>query len=138
MQITEPTEKPVYGEGDASFHAAGGEAGLQRLVADFYRIMGELSESKKIRDMHTDEEDVSVDKLARFLSGWLGGPRLYREKYGTIHIPQAHNHLNIGEAERDAWLLCMEKAIALQPYADDFKVYLLKQLRVPAERSRTR
>jgi hemoglobin len=28
----------------------------------------------------------------------------------------------------------MEAAIAAQPYADDFKAYLLTQLRIPAER----
>jgi hemoglobin len=30
----------------------------------------------------------------------------------------------------------MQKAIAEQPYTDDFKDYLLTQLRVPAERIR--
>ena len=40
----------------------------------------------------------------------------------------------IGAADSEAWLLCMEKAIARQPYSADFALYLLKQLRVPAER----
>ncbi|CAA0125208.1 Group 2 truncated hemoglobin GlbO [BD1-7 clade bacterium] len=154
MQIEEPqknTEQPdnqtdldaggsslVFGEGDGSFKAAGGEAGLQSLVADFYRIMGERPDARRVHDMHSDAEAVSVDKLARFLSGWLGGPKRYREKYGKIHIPQAHRHLDIGVEERDAWLNCMKEAIDLQPYAPEFKTYLITQLRVPAERSRTR
>jgi len=64
----------------------------------------------------------------------MGGPKLYTEKYGSINIPRDHAHLTIGEAERDAWLLCMEKAIALQHYPQDFAIYLLAQLRIPAER----
>jgi hemoglobin len=58
------------------------------------------------------------------------------EKYGSINIPQAHKHFKIGKQERDAWLLCMEKAIAQQPYRASFKTYLLEQLSIPAERVR--
>ena len=128
----------VYGVEDASYQAAGEFEGLQKLVNDFYDIMDEIPEAKRIREMHPDDLTVSRDKLARFLSAWTGGPRLFREKYGPISIPSAHNHLDIGEDERDAWLLCMEKALEMQPYADDFKAYLLTQLAVPAERCRTR
>ena len=133
---TEANSKPVYGQDDASFQAAGGQQGLRRLVDAFYDQMEQLAEAKTIRDMHAADLEVSRDKLALFLCGWLGGPKLYREKYGAIGIPKAHRHLNIGLGERDAWLLCMERAVALQPYAADFKVYLLEQLAVPAERSR--
>lgn len=130
--------RPVYGQGDASFQAAGGQQGLRKLVDAFYDQMEILEQARVIREMHAQDLSVSRDKLALFLCGWLGGPKLYREKYGAIGIPKAHSHLAIGTAERDAWLLCMEKAIDLQPYAEDFKRYLLEQLAVPAERSRTR
>lgn len=126
--------KAVYGQEDNSFKAAGGEAGIQKLVEDFYRIMDERSHATVIRNMHPDDLEVSVDKLARFLCGWLGGPRLYNERYGSISIPAVHAHLVIHEAERDSWLSCMQEAISLQPYAADFAEYLLVQLRVPAER----
>ncbi len=126
--------KPVYGQEDTSFNAAGGVEGLQKLVEDFYRIMDTLPEAKVIREMHPDDIAVSIDKLARFLCGWLGGPKRYQEKYGSISIPGAHAHMVIGESERDVWLQCMQAAIALQPYAPDFAEYLLVQLRVPAER----
>jgi len=132
------SEQRQYGEGDASYQAAGEYEGLTKLAERFYFHMDNLSEAKTIRDMHRDDLTESTEKLARFLSGWLGGPKLYREKYGPIAIPRAHSHLGIGTAERDAWLLCMEKALAEQPYAEDFQQYMLKQLFVPAERSRTR
>ena len=128
----------AYGEGDASFQAAGGEAGIRKLVDDFYDVMDTLPEAQVIRNMHPQTLDVSRDKLARFLCGWLGGPRLFREKYGPISIPLAHQHLAIGVQERDAWLGCMARAVEKQPFDPAFKVYLLEQLAVPAERCRKR
>lgn len=123
-----------FGEGDASFQAAGGIAGIERLVDDFYRIMDEIEEAAVIRAMHAEELAEVRDKLARFLCGWLGGPRRFAEKYGPISIPQFHSRWPIGEDESNAWLLCMEKAIACQPYTPEFAEYLLRQLRVPASR----
>ena len=129
---------PVYGVGDASFQAAGGEEGITRLVADFYDAMDRLPEAAGIRAMHPADLSVSRDKLARFLCGWLNGPKRYQEKYGSISIPGVHAHLAVDTAARDAWLACMVEALDRQPYTDDFKRYLFRQLSVPAERVRNR
>jgi len=126
----------TYGTEDASFQAAGGYEGIKALVDAFYDAMDTLPEAATIRAMHAPDLDESRDKLTRFLCGWLGGPKLYREKYGSITIPTAHAHLPIGESERDAWLACMHAAAARQPYSEDFREYLLTQLFVPAERCR--
>ena len=131
------SEQP-YGEGDASYQAAGGFEGLQQLCEHFYHYMDTLPEAQVIRAMHKSDLAESKDKLSRFLSGWLGGPKLYREKYGSIIIPKAHHHLDIGTSERDAWLLCMRRALNHMPYAEEFKQYLMEQLFVPADRSRTK
>ena len=88
--------------------------------------------------MHPDDIEVSRDKLARFLCGWLGGPKRYQEKYGSIGIPRVHAHLSIGTAERDQWLTCMSESVAEQVFASDFKHYLMEQLAVPAEAVRRR
>jgi hemoglobin len=127
---------PAFGVGDASFQAAGGEPGLQRLVADFYQVMEQAPQAAKVRAMYPEDVSEARDRLASFLSGWLGGPKRYAEKYGSISIPQFHTRWQVGEAERDAWLFCMEQAIARQPYTPAFAEYLLRQLRVPAERIR--
>ncbi len=126
----------LYGQLDASYQAAGGIEGITQLVNDFYDFMETLQEAKVIRAMHSDDLTQSRQKLAYFLSGWLGGPRLYRDKYGPISIPMAHRHLNVEALERDAWILCMQKAVEKQPYEESFKVYLIEQLKVPAERIR--
>lgn len=126
--------EPRYGVGDASYGAAGERPGITRLVDAFYRIMDELPEARTIRRMHPSDLTVSRDKLARFLCGWMNGPKLYAQKYGPIKIPSAHAHLRVGTAERDAWLRCMALAIAEQDYAPGFAAYLLRELGVPAER----
>lgn len=130
-------DKP-YGTGDASFQAAGGEAGIRKLVDDFFDLMGSDARFATIYEMHPEDKAVSRDKLARFLCGWLGGPKLYHEKYGAIGIPRVHAHLAIATPERDQWLTCMQESVEQQPFAEDFKRYLMEQLFVPAEAVRRR
>jgi hemoglobin len=130
------TPLPHYGHGDASFRAAGGIEGITALVERFYAWMDELPQAREIRRMHPPDLTEAKDKLARFLCGWLGGPKRYHEAYGSISIPGAHARFPIGAAERDAWLECMRRAIDEQPYAEEFKAYLLRQLAIPAERVR--
>jgi len=127
-----------YGQGEASFEAAGGFDGIKQLVDAFYDAMETLPQASTVREMHSEDLTESRDKLTRFLTGWLGGPKLFSEKYGPIRIPVAHRHLDIGPAERDAWLACMQVAVDAQPYQQDFRDYLMTQLYVPAERSRNR
>lgn len=123
-----------YGTDDNSYQAAGGLPGLTQLCDEFYRIMATRSDAQVIHQMHPGDDALSSQKLAYFLSGWLGGPKLYREHFGAINIPCAHAHLPIAETEHNAWINCMREAAESQPFAEDFKVYLIEQLKVPAGR----
>jgi hemoglobin len=127
---------PAYGEGSASYIAAGERHGIARLVDAFYRYMDQLPLAATIRAMHGPDLRLSREKLTVFLCGWLGGPNLYRVTFGPISIPQFHQRLAIGEAERDAWLACMEQAVEEQPWTPDFKRYFMRAIAVPAERVR--
>lgn len=127
-----------YGIEDASFQAAGGEAGIRKLVDCFFDRMGSDERFAVIYAMHPEDKEMSRDKLARFLCGWLGGPKLFHEKYGSISIPRVHEHLEIATPERDQWLSCMHEAVAEQDYDEAFKSYLMEQLFVPAEGVRRR
>ena len=129
---------PPYGTGDASFQAAGGVEGIRRLVDTFFDRMGSDPRFATIYALHPEDKEISRDKLHLFLCGWLGGPKLYNEKYGAIGIPRVHAHLAIATDERDQWLTCMGESVAEQPFADDFKTYLMEQLYVPAEAVRRR
>ncbi|NOX26906.1 MAG: group II truncated hemoglobin [Gammaproteobacteria bacterium] len=129
--MTSPTQ---YGNSDSSFLAAGGIEGIRRLVENFYHKMDTLAFAKTIRGMHPDDLTSSIDKLSLFLCGWLGGPRLYKEKYGAVNIPKIHAPFPIDDPDARAWLECMRLAISEQDYQADFCVYLNEQLRTPASR----
>jgi hemoglobin len=126
----------TYGEGSASYIAAGERHGIARLVEAFYRHMDRLPLAATIRAMHDSDLRLSREKLMVFLCGWLGGPNLYSATFGPISIPRVHQHLVIGEAERDAWLACMAQAVDEQPWSSDFKRYFMRAIAVPAERVR--
>ncbi|MBS0183037.1 MAG: group II truncated hemoglobin [Nitrospira sp.] len=118
------------------YQKAGELAGITRLVDEFYSNMDTLPEAETIRSMHPPDLTESRKKLTYFLCGWLGGPKLFQQHYGPISIPAFHKQFPIGYEERDAWLLCMQRALAVQPYSTQFKDYLLAALSIPAERVR--
>lgn len=122
--------------GVTPYQAAGGLDGITKLVEEFYVNMDTLPEAKVIRAMHPEDLTESRRKLTYFLCGWLGGPRLFQQHYGPISIPGAHKRFPIGFDERDAWLLCMQRALAVQPFSTELKDYLLAALSIPAERVR--
>jgi len=129
-------ETVTYGTGDASFQAAGGRAGIRAVVERFYEHMEELPEARELRAMHAADLDLVREKLVVFLWAWLGGPNEYRARFGPVSIPGFHARFAIDEAQRDAWLLCMARAVAEQPWADSFKTYFMRAISVPAERVR--
>jgi hemoglobin len=61
--------------------------------------------------MHGDSLDPIREKLFEYLSGWMGGPPLHYQRHGTVCLTKPHAPYAIGAAERDAWLLCMERAL---------------------------
>ena len=124
-----------YGFEDTTYKAVGGYDGLVKLVADFYDAMETLPEAKRIRDMHPSDLEVTKDKLVYFLSGWMGGPRIYPEKYGKgVSLPMAHQHLKITAEDAQAWLTCMQGALDKSNYPQDLQGYLMEQLAFPANR----
>ncbi|GJM13278.1 MAG: hypothetical protein DHS20C12_16810 [Pseudohongiella sp.] len=126
-------EPNSFGTLDATFQAAGQEDGIRRLVDCFYDIMEENPDYQRIRSWHPRNSEISRDKLARFLCGWMGGPGRYQERYGPISIPQAHRHLQVTESEKDQWLSCMREALNRQDYPEPLIEYLYAQLSLPAE-----
>ena len=137
MTITDDLDSEQnFGQGDGTYRAVGGFDGLKQLIDDFYDIMSTGQDYAEIWSLHTKAKDIAKDKLISFLSGWMGGPRLYKERYGAINIPSAHRHLPIDERARDLWLACMLEAIQRQHYSAKLQTYLMEQLFVPADRIR--
>jgi len=93
------------------YEKLGGENGVRQLVSYFYEEMSNIPSAKKIRDMHASDLSLVEEKLFMFLSGWLGGPALFIEKYGHPRLRARHQSFAIGIEERDQWLLCMDQAL---------------------------
>ena len=96
---------------NSHYERLGGEETVRKLVNRFYDLMDQLPEAESIRQLHAPDLGDARDKLFMFLSGWLGGPSLYIEKYGHPRLRQRHMPFTIGEAQRDQWMLCMSRAM---------------------------
>ena len=89
----------------------GEQEGIRKLVDTFYDYMDTLPEVKIIRDLHDEDLAEARTKFYEFLVGWSGGPQLYQKKYGHPRLRMRHMPFPIVEAERDQWMLCMNKAL---------------------------
>lgn len=89
----------------------GGEEGIKQLSKAFYRAMDVSPEAASIRAMHGNDLTDIEQKLFEYLSGWFGGPHLYREKYQTVCLTSPHKGYKIDEKARDEWLFCMKRAL---------------------------
>ena len=102
----------------------GGEAGVRRLVEIFYDIVEKEPVGDKLHILHLRGMGVAHSRIEQFhfLSGFLGGPRLYVEKHGHSNVRTMHEHVEIGPEARDAWLKCMDLALdrmAVDPNVKD-------------------
>ena len=100
------------------YERIGGEEKIRALVERFYELMDTLPEAAEVRAMHASSLKGSKEKLFMFLSGWLGGPQLYMEKYGHPRLRQRHMPFPIDARARDQWMLCMTRAmedVGLEP-----------------------
>lgn len=106
----------------------GDEAGLRALVHRFYELMDTLPEAYAIRKLHPADLSGSEEKLFMFLSGWLGGPPLFTEKFGHPRLRARHLPFTIGSEEAAQWMLCMRQAMSELVDNEDLRTALDKAL----------
>ena len=109
------------------YEAMGGEAIVRQLVDRFYDLMDTLPEAKGIRDLHPERLSGSREKLFMFLSGWLGGPQLYVERFGHPRLRGRHLPFAIGESERDQWLMCMKISVEELDVEQKWRDFLMEK-----------
>lgn len=110
------------------YQQIGGETGLREFVDALYNTMDDLPEVARVRDMHTGDLSYARDRLFMFLSGMLGGPPLYMEAFGPPRLRRQHLHFEIGNEERNQWLLCAQKAVDMLAVASSAKQSLMAAL----------
>lgn len=99
----------------------GGQETVDRLVESFYGRMDSLAEARIVRELHGADLEPTKAVLKLYLGEWLGGPALYSAEKGHPRLRQRHLHVRIGEAERDAWLMCMKGAMEEVISEDDVR-----------------
>lgn len=94
------------------FARLGGHDAIVRLVDAFYRAMDTLPEAATIRAMHEPDLRATKGVLVKYLSEWLGGPKLYTPERGAPMLRRRHQPFAIDSAARDAWMACMRQALS--------------------------
>lgn len=100
------------GPHDSHFGRIGGGNAVARLVEAFYQEMDTLPAAAAIRALHPADLAPAKDVLRRYLTEWFGGPSLYSTGRGHPRLRWRHMPFSIGAAERDAWMLCMTRALS--------------------------
>lgn len=116
----------------------GGELGVRALVDRFYDLMDAAPEAKNVRALHAATLKASREKLFLFLSGWLGGPQTYTEKFGHPMLRARHLPFAIGTRERDEWLWCMDRALDAHEMPTALREYLRQRFHQLADHMRNR
>lgn len=110
MSVPNPTEQAGKAE-ETPYALLGGDAAVRALVDRFYDLMDLEPQYRELRAVHGNELTHARDKLYWFLSGWLGGPSHYIERFGHPRLRARHLPFSIGVVERNQWLACMDQAM---------------------------
>ena len=113
----------------------GGAQGVERLINTFCDVLETTEEGKPVYLLHLRGHGMDHARVEQvnFFSGFLGGPRLYAEKWGHSNIRQIHDHVALDRASSDAWLNCMSMTLDQLAVEDDLKEALMKNFTAIAE-----
>jgi hemoglobin len=102
---------PAEPDTPTPYQLLGGDARVRELVERFYDLMELDPAYARLREVHGSSLDSAREKLYLFLSGWLGGPQLYTDRFGHPMLRARHLPFAIGDLERDQWMACMRQAM---------------------------
>jgi hemoglobin len=106
----------------------GGDAVMEPLLADFYARI----DRSPIRALFPPDLDPVRAKQFAFQSEFWGGPPRYTPWRGHPRLRQRHLPFAIGVAEAEAWLACMEAAVAASAMPPAVRPRFLEQMRKTA------
>jgi hemoglobin len=98
------------GDQQTFYDAVGGGDTFRALIHRFYQ---EVAKDELLRPLYPEQDLTGAeDRLRMFFEQYWGGPRTYSERRGHPRLRMRHHPFRISELERDAWLRCMDIAIA--------------------------
>jgi len=120
------------------YEMIGGEAKVRDIVDRFYDLMDLEPKYAQLRAVHGSTLEQAREKLFLFLSGWLGGPPLYTERFGHPMLRARHLPFSIGTLERDQWIACMGQALQEMEVPEALRLGLMGNLYKTADWMRNR
>lgn len=107
---------------------------MRRLAEAFYDVIE--AESPVLRAMLPANTRNTRTKFFMYLSGWLGGPPLYEEKWGHPRLRMRHTPFPIGHHEAEEWMRCMRLAMDEVEVAEPLRTFLDERFGPLAEHMR--
>lgn len=111
-----------WGDAATPYAEIGGADAVRKLSDAFYDVIEE--ESPTLRAMLPASTKNTRTKLTMYLTGWLGGPPLYEEKWGHPRLRMRHMPFAIGTAEAEEWMRCMRVAMERAGVEEPLRTFL--------------
>jgi hemoglobin len=137
MMPSQPTGTAhPWGDADTPYEEIGGEERVRDLAEAFYDVIEE--ESPPLRAMLPASTKNTRKKFYMYLSGWLGGPPLYQQKWGHPRLRMRHMPFPIGEDEASEWMRCMREAMDRVDVGEPLRTFLEERFGPLAQHMRNR
>ncbi|MCA9805626.1 MAG: globin [Cyanobacteria bacterium HKST-UBA02] len=106
------------------FKEVGGAEPIYKLVDEFY---AGVEEDFILRPLYPEDLTGPKERLALFLIQRTGGPTTYSDQRGHPRMRARHMPFPIGQAERDAWVRIMDRALnavpELEPHRESLREF---------------
>ncbi len=113
------------------FERVGGSDTFAELVSEFYAC---VAVNPILRPLYPDADLKSAAvRLQMFLEQYWGGPTTYSDERGHPRLRMRHAGFHIASLQRDAWLECMNSAIAGLDIDAQFKTELRQYMEMAAQ-----
>jgi hemoglobin len=126
--------KHPWGDAETPYVEIGGENAVRSLAEAFYDVIEE--ESPTLLALLPANTANTRKKFFRYLTGWLGGPPLYEEKYGHPRLRMRHMPFPIGADEAEEWMRCMRNAMSRAGLDDPIRSFLEERFEPLAQHMR--
>lgn len=107
----------------------GGYNKIEEIVDGFY---ARVAKHPLLIPIFPEDLTETARKQKLFLTQFLGGPRFYEAERGHPMMRRRHLPFPITPSRRDAWLDCMEEALAEAHIAEPYRTLIFEKLTLTA------
>lgn len=125
-----------WGNASTPYDEIGGADAVRTLAETFYDVIDE--ESPLLRDMLPANTKNTRQKFFMYMSGWLGGPPLYEEKFGHPRLRMRHLPFPVDDVAAAEWMRCMRLALDRVGVSGELRGFLESRLAPLADHMKNR